>query len=46
VIYNRSGQPRGAICISVPETRFRAIDRARMAAAVRNACDAASASIR
>jgi DNA-binding IclR family transcriptional regulator len=46
VIYNRTGEPRGAICISVPETRFRTVDRTRMAAAVRNACDAVSAAIR
>ncbi len=46
VVYNRSGEPRGAITISGPEARFRTVDRARMAAALRNACDAASASIR
>jgi IclR family transcriptional regulator, acetate operon repressor len=46
VIYSRSGEPRGSITISGPEARFRTVDRARMAAALRNACNAASATIR
>jgi DNA-binding IclR family transcriptional regulator len=46
VAYNRGGEPRGAITMSGPEARFRTADRVRMAAALRNACDAASSSIR
>jgi IclR family acetate operon transcriptional repressor len=46
VLYSRSGEPRGAITISGPEARFRTADRARMAAALRHACNAASATIR
>jgi DNA-binding IclR family transcriptional regulator len=46
VVYSRTGEPRGAITISGPEARLRTIDRARMIGAMRNACDAASATIR
>jgi DNA-binding IclR family transcriptional regulator len=46
VIYSRSGEARGAITISGPEGRFRTVDRVRMAAAVRAACNATSATIR
>jgi IclR family acetate operon transcriptional repressor len=46
VVYSRGGEPRGALTMSIPEARFRTADRARMVAALRNACDAASASIR
>ena len=46
VVYSRDGEPRGAITISGPEARLRNADRGRMVAAMRNACDAASAAIR
>lgn len=45
-IYNRAGEPRGALVMSMPEARFRAADLTRIAAALRNACDAVSSSIR
>jgi IclR family acetate operon transcriptional repressor len=46
VVYGRGGEPRGAITMSGPEGRFRTANRVRMAAALRNACDAAGASLR
>jgi len=46
VVYSRTGEPRGAVTIAGPQARLRAIDRTRMIAAMRDACNAASATIR
>jgi IclR family acetate operon transcriptional repressor len=46
VVYDRARHARGAITLSGPEVRMRNLDAARIAAAMRAACDAAGALIR
>ena len=46
IVRTRSGNPRAAMTIAGPETRFRHLDLDRMAAALQAACQATSAALR
>jgi IclR family acetate operon transcriptional repressor len=45
-VFSRTGELRGAIALSGPDGRFRSVARQAMAAALRAACEAVSATIR